>query len=72
MRLSDEIRTIVHAFGDKARKDNIRRIAKRAERLEDFAEDWANEPCEYGDWCPSGSRHGRCTPCKARTAMEVA
>lgn len=70
VKLSDDIRRIVHAFGDKGRKDEIRRMAKVAERYEDFIVELASEPYAYGDGCPDfGTKHGRCLHCKARAAL---
>jgi hypothetical protein len=42
------------------------------EYLIDFVKDFANEPCEYGDNCPTfaGTRHGQCHNCRAREALE--
>lgn len=72
MKLSEEVLTIVHAFSDKGRKDGIRKLAGRVEKLEEFIERFSEEPCAYGDGCPhnAGTRHGDCTPCLARRALE--
>lgn len=40
--------------------------------LVDFAQDVADRGCTYGDDCPKfvpGTRHGECTPCRARRAL---
>lgn len=72
MKLSEEVLTIVHAFSDKGRKEKVRNISARVEKLEEFAAQYAEEPCAYGDNCPhnAGTRHGDCTPCLARRALE--
>lgn len=42
-----------------------------AEGAIDFTSEFADEPCAYGDNCPifGNTNHGRCLPCKARTAL---
>ena len=34
-----------------------------------FAEEEAEHSCRYDDNCPSGTRHGTCSSCKARRAL---
>lgn len=43
----------------------------RLEQLSEFVSDEAESDCHYGDNCPSnaGTRHGTCSPCKARRAL---
>lgn len=42
------------------------------EALRDFAQEFADEPCFFGDNCPTfGSRHGRCNNCKARNVLAL-
>lgn len=51
---------------------NIKEITY-IKRLLDGLEEIAESPCGYGDGCPSqGTRHGRCTPCKARYSIAYA
>ncbi len=39
-------------------------------RLKDFVQELADEPCAYGDNCPTfGTYHGTCLNCKARAAL---
>ncbi len=47
------------------------KIQAENERLRDFVEGFADEPCEYGDNCPAfGSRHGQCDNCKAKQSLK--
>ena len=45
----------------------------RVKVLEAALQEWADEPCSYGDGCPdnAGTRHGRCMWCKARKVLEA-
>ena len=44
---------------------------RRIKHLQEVVEDEAERDCGYGDGCPSnsGTRHGTCSPCKARRAL---
>jgi len=43
-----------------------------AERLREYVDEEASEPCAYGDNCPqSNTRHGMCRACKARAALHA-
>ncbi len=42
---------------------------REREALREFAQDFADEECSYGDNCPSTARHYRCYQCKARAAI---
>jgi hypothetical protein len=44
--------------------------SEQDERVRDFVQELADEPCNYGDNCPTfGTRHGTCLHCKARAAL---
>lgn len=49
----------------------LRATVLERDSLRDFAQSFADEPCAYGDGCEPnvGSRHGKCTPCRAREAL---
>ena len=57
-----------------AAQSTIIELTGQVERLRDFAKDFADEPCAYGDGCPpfAGTRHGTCNNCKARAALKDA
>ena len=63
--------------GDVPLVEQVRRmsvdaaIGRKSDALRDFAKDFADEPCAYGDGCPpfAGTRHGTCMNCKARAAL---
>ena len=57
-----------------AAQSTITELTGQVERLRDFAKDFADEPCAYGDGCPpfAGTRHGTCNNCKARAALKDA
>lgn len=42
----------------------------REKALEEFVQEFAADPCVYGDGCPDfGTRHGTCIPCHARSVL---
>lgn len=47
-------------------------IMQALECVTDLVREDADEPCHYGDGCPSaGTRHGTCRSCKARRALKL-
>ena len=68
MKASEEILNMVHAFGDKERKDAVRKLAERVAKLEDFARE-----CRDNFDCDSdGHRYNvYCRSCEAKQVLEI-
>ena len=51
MKLSEQVATIVHAFSDEGRKNDIRELAKKIQKLEEAAQESVNnghhDTCAY-------------------------
>lgn len=71
-RLVDLIRQAADAV--TALSAELAEKEKDVKRLEDFAQEFADEPCEYKDNCTAEAihknRHYQCYPCKARAAID--
>ena len=67
LKASEEVFTIIHAFGDKERKDAVRRLADRVAALEQFA-----ESCRDNYDCDSdGHRYNTgCRSCEAKELLK--
>jgi hypothetical protein len=54
----------------EGKPDRIADLLEEAANALDFVQELADEPCEYGDDCPSfGTRHGKCIRCGAKRAL---
>jgi hypothetical protein len=63
---------VVRAVADLLQTAEAQLITQREQiaQLKDFVQELADEPCMYGDNCPTfGTRHGTCLHCKARGAL---
>ena len=76
----DEIEAVLRVSQGLVAFNRDRRLALESQRdaaqarvrvLEGFVQDFAGEPCAYGDGCPpfGGTHHGTCHPCRARAAL---
>lgn len=55
----------------EGKPDRIADLLEEAANALDFVQEWADIDCAYGDGCPPfGTNHGKCTPCKARHALD--
>lgn len=73
-RPDDDLETakmlVDHAY--ECEQHPVAKLQAENDRLRDFVQSYADEPCEYGDNCPTfGNRtHYPCENCKAREALK--
>jgi len=73
VRQEDEIERLNKEIGELATGNLAAQVyaGKEIRRLQEWVEEFAAEPCTYGDGCPLfDTRHGRCFQCKARTLLQ--
>ena len=56
----------------EGKPDRIADLLEEAASALDQLQEWADEPCSYGDNCPTfGSNHGMCMYCRSKEALSI-